>query len=173
MEWQLDSSHTSASFSVRHMMIATVRGHFDKATGSAEVEDGMLRSAKVDIEAASIATRDAGRDTHLRSADFFDVENHPHLHFETTSVERVSGASYRVGGNLTIRGVTRPITLDAEITPAVKDPWGNDRIGVSATAQFNRKEFNLSWNVALEAGGVLVGEQVKIEVDAEFVHAQG
>ncbi len=171
MEWQLDASHTSASFSVRHMMIATVRGHFDQASGSADVEDGKIRSAKVDIATGSVATRDAGRDQHLKSADFFDIENHPHLHFETSNVEHVDGDKYRIEGNLTIRGVTRPITLEAEITPVVKDPWGNDRLGVSATGQLNRKEFNLNWNVALEAGGVLVGEQVKIEVDAEFTHA--
>jgi polyisoprenoid-binding protein YceI len=170
MEWQLDGSHTSASFSVRHMMIATVRGHFDQASGSADVEDGKIRSAKVDIAAASVATRDEGRDNHLKSADFFDVENHPHLHFETSQLEHVGGDKYRVAGNLTIRGVTQPITMDATITPVVKDPWGNDRLGISATATLNRHDFNLNWNVALEAGGVLVGEQVKIEVDAEFVH---
>ncbi len=171
MEWQLDGSHTSASFSVRHMMIATVRGHFDAASGSAQVEDGKVQSAKVDIVVGSIATRDAQRDAHLKSGDFFDAENHPHLHFESTRVEHVSGENYRIVGNLTIRGTTRPMTLDAEIAPAIKDPWGNDRIGVSATGLVDRKEFGLNWNVALEAGGVLVGDQVKIEVDAEFFHA--
>jgi polyisoprenoid-binding protein YceI len=153
------------------MMIATVRGHFDAASGSAQVEDGKVQSAKVDIVVGSIATRDAQRDAHLKSGDFFDAENHPHLHFESTRVEHVSGENYRIVGNLTIRGTTRPMTLDAEIAPAIKDPWGNDRIGVSATGLVDRKEFGLNWNVALEAGGVLVGDQVKIEVDAEFFHA--
>lgn len=171
MEWQLDGSHTSASFSVRHMMIATVRGHFDQASGSAEVEDGKLQSAKVDIEVGSIATRDPQRDAHLKSGDFFDAESHPHLHFETSRVEHVAGDKHRIIGNLTIRGTTRPLTLDAEISQAIKDPWGNDRFGVSATGQVDRKEYGLNWNVALEAGGVLVGDQVKIELDAEFFHA--
>lgn len=171
MEWQLDAAHTSASFSVRHMMISAVRGHFDQASGSAQVEDGKVKSASVDIDVASIATRDAQRDAHLKSGDFFDAENHPHLHFETTQVEHVADDKYRIGGNLTIRGTTRPVTLDAEIAPAIKDPWGNDRIGVSAKGQIDRKEFGLTWNMALEAGGVMVGDQVKVEVDAEFFHA--
>ncbi len=171
MQWQLDGSHTSASFSVRHMMIATVRGHFDQVSGSAEIEDGKVRSAQVDIAVGSISTRDAQRDAHLKSGDFFDAENHPHLHFETGSLEHVSGDKYRISGNLTMRGTTHPITLDAEITPAIKDPWGNERIGVSAAGQLDRKAFGLNWNAALEAGGVVVGEQVKIEVDAEFFHA--
>jgi len=172
MAWQLDGAHTSASFAVRHMMISTVRGGFDKASGSAEVENGELKSAKVDIEMGSVATRDAQRDAHLKSQDFFDVEHHPLLQFATTSVESAGGTSYRVAGDLTIRGVTKPVTLQAEITPPVRDPWGNERIGVSATGQIDRTDFGLTWNAALEAGGVLVGEQVKIEVDAEFVHVQ-
>jgi polyisoprenoid-binding protein YceI len=153
------------------MMIATVRGHFDQAAGSAEVEGGSLTGAKVDIAVGSINTREPQRDAHLKSADFFDAENHPHLHFETTSVEHVAGDRYKVQGDLTIRGTTRPVTLEAEVTPAIRDPWGNERLGVSATGQLDRKDFGLVWNVALEAGGVLVGDQVKIEVDAEFFHA--
>jgi polyisoprenoid-binding protein YceI len=171
MAWKIDPSHTRVGFSVRHMMIATVHGQFENVSGTVDFnEDQPSRSSlDVQIEAASLNTRDANRDAHLRSADFFDVENHPYLTFKSTKVEVVDDAHGRITGDLTIRGLTRRVVLDTEYNGTVKSPWGSYSAGFTATAKINRKDWNLNWNVALEAGGVLVGDTVTITIEAELV----
>ncbi len=173
MSWKIDPAHSLIEFSVKHMMIATVRGRFTQFDGTVNVDpDDLLRSGVEGyVDVASITTNEPNRDAHLRSADFFDVENHPRMAFRSTKIERTGEDTYRVTGDLTIRGVTRPITFEVTDSGRNKDPWGNLRWGLTATAALNRKDFGLTWNVALEAGGWLVGEQVKISVELELVHA--
>jgi polyisoprenoid-binding protein YceI len=169
--YQIDSAHSSAQFTVRHMMISNVRGEFTKLSGSIayDAADPANSSVEATIEAASINTRDAQRDAHLKSADFFDVERFPALTFRATEIGVRDGEG-KVKGDLTIHGVTREAVLHVEgPTPEAKDPWGNLRIGATATAKINRKDFGLTWNAALEAGGVLVGEEVKITIDLEAI----
>ncbi|MCC6646573.1 MAG: YceI family protein [Polyangiaceae bacterium] len=169
--WAIDTSHSSVSFSVRHMMISNVKGEFERFSGAARFSaDAPERaSVEVDIELASIDTRDAKRDAHLRSADFFDTETHPKMTFRSTAVRR-AGDGLAVDGDLTIKGVTRKITLAVDgPTAAHADPWGNQRVGASATATIKRSEFGITWNTALEAGGVLVGDDVKISIDVSLV----
>jgi polyisoprenoid-binding protein YceI len=154
------------------MMIANVRGHFSKISGVLTLDESDVTKSKVEtsIEAASIDTRDEQRDTHLRSADFLDVENHPWLTFVSTRVNKLGIGELSVEGDLTIRGVTRNVTFSVEgPTPPTKDPWGNVRIAVSATTRINRKNFGLTWNTTLETGGILVGDEVTITLDTEFV----
>lgn len=170
-EYELDPSHTAAQFAVRHMMVSTVRGQFDKVTGTVSLDDKDLTKAKVNvsIDASSINTRDAKRDEHLRSADFFDVAKNPSITFASTRVDKGQGGKFLVTGNLTMRGVSKPVTLTVEPpTPAVKNPWGKAVRGVTATGKLNRKDWGLSWNKALEAGGMLVGEEVTLTIDAEL-----
>jgi polyisoprenoid-binding protein YceI len=169
--YQIDSAHSSAQFTVRHMMISNVRGEFTKLSGSIayDAADPANSSVEATIEAASINTRDAQRDAHLKSADFFDAERFPALAFRATEIGVRDGEG-KVKGDLTIHGVTREAVLHVEgPTPEAKDPWGNLRIGATATAKINRKDFGLTWNAALEAGGVLVGEEVKITIDLEAI----
>ena len=169
--YQIDSAHSSAQFTVRHMMISNVRGEFTKLSGSIAYDpaDPANSSVEATIEAASINTRDPQRDAHLKSADFFDVERFPALAFRATEIGVRDGEG-KVKGDLTIHGVTREAVLHVEgPTPEAKDPWGNLRIGATATAKINRKDFGLTWNAALEAGGVLVGEEVKITIDLEAI----
>ena len=169
--YAIDPSHSHASFSVRHMMITTVRGEFQKFSGTIgyDAEHPEKTTADVSIEVASINTREEKRDAHLRSADFFDAENHPTLTFKSTGA-RVGGDGLELVGALTIRGVTREVVLKVEeITPEGKDPWGNTRIGGSASTKIKRTDFGLNWNAALEAGGVLVSEEVKIQLDIELI----
>ncbi len=172
-KWNFDNSHSEVGFGVRHMMFAKVRGTFDEWTGSLEFDPDQPGSSKVEatIEAASVNTRNDQRDEHLRSADFFDVENHPKLTFESTSWKK-SGSGYEVTGDLTIRGTTRPVTLNVEDNGRGVDPWGNQRLGFTVTGTINRKEFGLTWNQALEAGGVLVGEDVNIAIEVQAVLAE-
>jgi polyisoprenoid-binding protein YceI len=174
MTWQIDPSHSRIGFSVKHMMIATVRGEFKAYTGSLELNTEDITRSKLsgDIEVASIDTREAQRDDHLRSADFFDAANHPTIHFESKRIEHVDGNEYRVVGDITIRGVTREIVLEAEYAGVHKDPWGGTRTGFTVTGSLNRKDFGLSWNAALETGGVLVGDKVKLELEVEAVLQQ-
>jgi len=172
--WDLDTSHTNAGFKVRHLMVSHVRGHLGPVTGTVFIDEQDFARSKVDvsIDARGLDTRDAKRDEHLRSADFLDVANHPTVTFRSTRVEapRGLGSDVRVTGDLTIHGVTRPVTLEVEaLPPAIKDPWGNARRGVSARAKISRKEWGLAWNMAIEAGGVLVGDEVTIELEAELV----
>ena len=170
--WNIDPVHSTAEFKVKHMMISNVRGHFSRLSGVMTLDESDVTKSKVEasIEAASIDTRDDQRDTHLRSADFLDVENHPWLTFVSTRIEKVGIGERSVQGDLTIRGVTRKVTFKVEgPTPPTTDPWGNVRLGASATTKINRKDFGLTWNTTLETGGILVGDEVTITLDVEFV----
>lgn len=170
-KYVLDPAHSTASFSIKHMMIAKVHGGFEKLSGSFnyDAQDPSKSSVEASIEVASINTRDAQRDAHLKSADFFDVDKYPTITFKSSQIEK-SGDGLVINGDLTIHGVTKKISLDVEgPTAEVKDPWGNMKIGASGTTKIKRKEFGLEWNAALEAGGFLVGEDVQISVDVQFV----
>jgi len=172
--WSIDPAHSIAEFKVKHMMISNVKGHFPKITGSLTIDEAGHANSRVEatIEAASIETRDAQRDAHLKSEDFFHVEKFPTLTFRSTSISRVGDGELSVQGDLTIRGVTRKVAFAVEgPTAPTKDPWGNTRIGVSAIAKINRKDFGLVWNAALEAGGILVGDEVTITLDVQFIKA--
>ena len=172
--WNIDPSHTVAEFKVRHMMISNVKGQFAKATGRLVLDESELMNSHVEatIDAASIETRDPQRDAHLKSGDFLDVETFSTLSFKSTSIRLVRAGELAVEGELTIRDVTRKILFDAEgPTPPAKDPWGNTRVAVSATTKISRKDFGLTWNSALESGGVLVGDEVTITLDVQFVKA--
>jgi polyisoprenoid-binding protein YceI len=172
--WNLDSAHTIAEFKVRHMMIANVTGRFSKVSGTLALDESEPANSRVEayIEAASIATLDSQRDAHLKSADFFDVEKFPTLSFRSTGVGVVGEGKLSVEGDLTIHGVTRKVRFAAEgPTSPAKDPWGNTRVAITAKTKINRKDFGLAWNAALETGGLLVGEDVTITLEAEFVKA--
>jgi polyisoprenoid-binding protein YceI len=172
--WNLDPAHSVAEFKVKHMMIANVKGHFSKVSGvlTLNESDPTKSGVEATIEAASIVTRDEQRDGHLKSEDFFHVEKFPTLHFKSTGISVVSDGELSVEGDLTIRGVTRKVRFAVEgPTPPAKDPWGNTRIGISASTKINRKDFGLTWNAALETGGILVGDEVTITLDAQFVKA--
>jgi len=172
--WNIDPAHSVAEFKVKHMMISNVKGQFAKVSGVLTLHESELTNSHVEtvIEAASIETRDAQRDTHLKSADFFHVEKFPTLSFKSTRTSLVRDGELAVEGDLTIRGVTRKVIFSVEgPTPPTKDPWGNTRVAVSATTKINRKDYGLTWNAALETGGILVGNEVTITLDAEFVKA--
>ena len=169
-EWTIDPSHTAAQFSVKHLMVSTVRGQFQKVSGTINLDDKDITKSTLDItiDATSIDTREPKRDAHLRSPDFFDVQTYPTLTFKSTAVSR-AGDKLLVKGNLTIRNVTKEVTLTVEgPTPAIKNPWGATVRGATATGRINRKDFGLNWNKALETGGVLVGDEVQLLIDAEF-----
>lgn len=170
MSWELDGAHSEVGFAVKHMMISTVRGQFTSFTGTFSLDPSDLEhaSARGEIDAASITTGNEQRDAHLRSADFFDVENHPKITFETKRVER-DGAKLRVTGDLTIRGVTNEVTLSGSVEGPAKDPWGSQRVGFELSGELDREAFGLKWNQALEAGGWLVAKKVKIEVALQAV----
>jgi polyisoprenoid-binding protein YceI len=170
--WKLDPAHSHAEFKVRHMMISNVKGTFSGLTGTLteNTADPTRSTIEASIDVASISTGDAQRDGHLKSPDFFDGEKYPQMTFKSTRVERKGDGEYRVSGDLTIHGVTKPVTFEVEgPTAPGKDPWGNTRIGLSATAKINRKDFGLNWNAALETGGILVGEDVQITLEAQFI----
>jgi polyisoprenoid-binding protein YceI len=172
--WNIDPVHSVAEFKVKHMMIPNVKGQFTGLTGILNLDPDDLLNSKVEatIDAASINTRDAQRDAHLKSPDFFDVEKFPALSFKSTHVSRSGEAALAVDGDLTIHGVTRKVTFEVEgPTAPAKDPWGNTRLGLSATTKINRKDFGLTWNAALETGGILVGDEVTITLDVQFVKA--
>lgn len=171
--WSIDASHSEVGFSVKHLMISTVRGRFAGVQGTVTFAEGDFSnaSATVTIDAASIDTREEKRDAHLRSADFFDVERFPTLTFTSRRVAGVAGDTFQLVGDLTIRDVTKEVTLDVEFEGAQKDPWGNLKSGFTATTKINRKDFGLTWNAALETGGVLVGEDVKISLDVQLLRA--
>ncbi len=170
--WNLDPAHTAATFTVRHLVISNVRGEFRMTSGVVTLDDQDVTRSKVEatIEVASLDTREPKRDEHLRSADFFDAAKYPTLTFKSTKVEK-AGDGLKVTGDLTIRGVTRPVTLDAAVTPEIKDPGGNTRRGFSARGKINRKDFGVSWSKLVEAGPV-VGDEVSIEIEAEAVKAK-
>jgi polyisoprenoid-binding protein YceI len=172
--YDIDTSHATASFKVRHLMLAHVRGHLGPVTGTVAIDEQDVSKSRVDvsIDARGIDTREAKRDEHLRSADFLDVANYPNVTFRSTRVEAPKGLAgdLRVTGDLTIHGVTRPVTLAVEaLGPTMTDPWGNTRRGVSASLRISRKDWGLTWNLAIEAGGVTVGDEVSIEIEAELV----
>lgn len=170
--WNIDPAHSSASFSVKHMMISDVRGNLRDIQGTVVIDESDLMNSQVDvkIEAASIDTGIQKRDDHLRSADFFDVANYPSLTFSSKRVTEVSATGFKLIGDLTLHGVTKEVTLAVTgPTAEAKDPWGNFRKAAKATTKINRKDFGLTWNSALETGGVLVGEDVQIELDVQFI----
>ena len=168
--WKVDPAHSSAEFAVRHMMVSTVKGSFKTLSGSIRYDESDPEKSRIEaeIDAASIDTGVADRDTHLRSADFFDVARFPRLAFRSTGVE-ANGDTGKLHGDLTIHGVTRPVSLDVAFLGEVKDPWGSRRRGYSAETTLNRKDFGMTWNMVLDAGGVLVGDRVKVTLNIEAV----
>lgn len=172
MAWELDASHSSVTFSVRHMMISTVRGQFNVISGKLNIDKDRPENSWVEAEAdvASIDTRNDGRDQHLRSPDFFDAPTYPTITFKSTKVESAGGDEYTVAGDLTMHGVTKPVVFKAEYLGEGKDPWGNQKAGLAAQTKINRKDFGLNWNQSLESGGVLVSEDVKIDLDLQVVN---
>lgn len=172
--WNIDPVHSTAQFKVKHMMISNVRGEFTKITGKLELDPSDVTRSHVEasIDATTINTREPDRDTHLKSADFLDVANFPNLTFKSTRISKKGEGELSVEGDLTMRGVTRKAVFEVEgPSAAAKDPWGNMRIGLSATSRVNRKDFGLNWNAVLEAGGILVGDEVTITLDVEFIKA--
>jgi polyisoprenoid-binding protein YceI len=170
--WKLDPQHSSAQFSVRHMAISAVRGAFSKVTGTVSLDDQDMSKSSVDvsIDASTVDTREPARDKDLRSDHFFDVEHFPTMTFKSTKVEQVSAGKLKVTGNLTIRGVTKEVVLDVDgPTAPVKDPYGNQRAAVNATTKINRQDFGVKWNATMDNGGVVVGDEVNITIDAEMI----
>jgi polyisoprenoid-binding protein YceI len=173
MNYQIDTQHSSAQFKVRHMMIANVKGEFDKVSGTIEFDPENLAATRTSavIEVASISTRETDRDNHLKSPDFFDVAKYPQITFEAQGAT-AHGDGYKVAGQLTIHGVTKPVTLNVdELTPEIKDPWGLMRRGVSATTRIDRREFGLHFNMPLDGGGFVVGDNIDITLDLEITRA--
>lgn len=171
MSWTIDLSHSEINFKVRHMMISNVRGQFERFSGSVNFDEAnpALTTVDIQVEISSINTNEEKRDAHLRSADFFDAENYPVMTFQSKKVEQVDENNARLIGNLTIRGVSREITLNVEYLGKAKSPWGTTSAGFTAAARINRKDWELTWNVALETGGWLVGETIDIEIALELV----
>jgi polyisoprenoid-binding protein YceI len=172
--WKLDSSHAHASFTVRHLVITNVRGEFAKTEGTLTLDEGDVTRSKVEatIDVASLNTREQKRDDHLKSPDFFDVAKFPKMTFRSTKVEKAGDGRLKVTGDLTLKGVTKSVVLDVTgPTNEIKDPWGNARRGIEATTSINRQDFGVSWSKVIEAGPV-VGDQVKIEIDGEFIKDQ-
>jgi polyisoprenoid-binding protein YceI len=169
--WNIDPAHTNVEFSVRHLMISTVKGRFGDFTGVVTADESDLSDFALDvtIQVASIDTRQPDRDTHLKSPDFFDVAKYPTIVFKGSHVEGDHMSEFQLHGNLTMHGVTKPIALEVTAEGRGKDPWGNERLGYSAKGKIDRRDFGLTWNQALEAGGVAVGHEVKISIDLELV----
>jgi polyisoprenoid-binding protein YceI len=171
-QWNLDAAHSSIGFSIRHMF-SKVRGRFATFTGVVNFDDADLTrsAAEISIDASSIDTGTSQRDGHLRSPDFFDVEKFPKIQFRSTRIEKVEDTRYRVVGDLTMHSVTREVSLDVEYAGRGKDPWGNERVAFAGKTSLDRREFGLQWNQALEAGNLLVGDKVEIEIDLQAVKA--
>lgn len=174
MNWILDTAHTSIKFSVRHMMISTTTGQFSRASGTVDFDEAAPEKTRVQIkiEADSLDTKDEKRDAHLKSPDFFDVANYPYIEFKSTRVERTGENTAKLHGDLTIRGVTKPVVLDVEFLGKARSPWGTWSAGFEATGKINREDWGLTWNMPLETGGWLVGKEVKIEIAAELIQQQ-
>jgi polyisoprenoid-binding protein YceI len=169
--YDIDSAHSSASFKVRHLMVSNVRGELGAVTGRVIIDESDLSRSSVEatIDATAINTRDEKRDAHLRSPDFFDVAKYPTVTFRSKRVEAGKGGHLLVTGDLTMHGITRETTLEVEpLSPEVRDPWGNTKRGISATARLNRKDFEVSWNAALDGGGLLVGDEVSVTIEVEL-----
>ena len=171
MSWQIDSSHSHITFTARHMMISKVRGSFESFSGSVNFDEANPTNTTVNIEVdlATVNTRDEQRDGHLKSPDFFDVEKYPTMKFVSTRVEQINENNGRLYGQLTIKDVTKEIVLDVEYAGTAKSPWGTESAGFSASGNLNRKDWGLNWNQALETGGVLVGDKINIEIELELV----
>jgi polyisoprenoid-binding protein YceI len=169
--WTVDPAHVEVGFSVRHLMISTVRGRFGTVSGTVIMDEANPENSKVDVtvDVNSIDTRQEGRDNHLRSADFFDVANHPEMRFVSKKIVGDPSDEFKIVGDLTIRGTTHEVTLDASMQGRGMDPWGNERAGFEAKGKINRADFGLAWNAALETGGVVVGDEVKISIDVELI----
>ena len=169
--WNIDPTHSHVGFSVKHLMISTLRGGFGIVRGTVHWDDAdpAAGRAEIEIDADSIDTRESQRDTHLRSAEFFDVQQFPHLTFRSTRITDVKGDRFTLIGDLTIRGVTREVALDVTSEGRTRDPWGGERAGFSATTKIKRTDFGLTWNQALETGGVLVGDEIRISLDVELL----
>jgi polyisoprenoid-binding protein YceI len=170
-DYELDPNHTTLGFAGKHMMVTTVRGRFNQFRGNVSVEDDDPTTAVVSatVQVASLDTGQTQRDQHLRSGDFFDVERYPEMTFASTGVESRGGNRYRLQGNLTIKDQTRPISLEVEVEERFTDPFGNERVGVTASGKLNRKDWGLSWNQVLEAGRLLVGDEIKVEVESALI----
>ena len=173
--WKVDAAHSRLGFAIKHLMIATVRGSFTRVEGTVLVDENDPTGAVVDVTVpvGSISTGDEKRDEHLRSPDFFDAERFPQMAFRSKHVEKTGGSSFRITGDLTIRDVTREVVLDAELLGRAKDPWGQEHAAFEARTKFKRSEYGLTWNAALETGGVLVGDEVKVEIEAQLIKQQG
>ena len=169
--WNVDPGHSSVEFHVKHMGLATVKGLFSDFEGSLTVGDDGEVSAQGTVKTASVDTRNSQRDEHLRSADFFEADVHPEISFRSTAIEPVDDETYRITGDLTIRGVTNPVVLEAETTGTDVDHWGNTRVGLEVTGQIERADWGLTWNQALESGGVLVAKKVKLQLELSAVKA--
>jgi len=168
-KWSIDTAHSELGFKVKHLMISNVKGVFTNYEATIDGEDFTTSAVKVSIQAASINTNNTDRDNHLRSADFFDSENHPNITFESQSFTKVDDEDYKLKGILTVKGVSKEIELDVEYGGTNKDPWGNEKLAFEISGKINRKDFGLNWNSALETGGVLVGDEVKIHAEVQFV----
>lgn len=170
--WNIDPVHSEVSFVVRHMMVSKVRGSFSRFTGAITIgEDQLASSVEADIDVASITTNEEARDNHLRSADFFDLENHQHITYQSTSVEQ-DGDDFVVHGNLTIKGITREVPLKVEFNGVGPDSWGGTRAGFSATTEISRKDFGIEFNMPLDGGGVVIGDRIQINLEIEAVLAK-
>lgn len=171
MAWQTDPGHSSIEFSVRHMMLAKVRGRFEQFQITLHADEANVTNSTVDvqIEAASIQTRDENRDNHLRTSDFLDVANYPYITFKSSRLERINDDHAKLYGDLTIHDVSRPVVLDVEYHGQAQSPWGTTSAGFSASTKISRKDWGLTWNVALETGGVLVGDEITITIELELV----
>lgn len=167
-KWVIDPTHSELEFKVRHLMISNVKGQFKEFTGVIEGEDFLNSQIHASVQADSIFTNNTDRDNHLRSADFFDVENHKEITFKSSSLEKVDDDEYKLKGELTILGVSKDVVLDVEYGGRITDPYGNDKIAFSLKGKINRKDFGLNWNTALEAGGVMVSDEVKINAELQF-----
>ena len=170
--WTIDASHSEVGFSVRHLMVSKVKGNFESFEGSLTIgEDPLQSSVQVEVDLSSINTRDANRDGHLKSNDFFEVETHPKMTFTSTKVEP-AGSNYKVTGDLTIKGTTKPVVLNLEFNGVHPDPWGGVRSGFSATTEISRKAFGVDFEIPMDGGGVVVGDAIKISLEVEAVLAQ-
>ncbi len=170
--WALDPSHTSVQFAIRHMMVSNVRGEFTKVSGTVQGDASAPAQAVIEatIDAASINTRDAKRDDHLRGKDFFDVATHPAITFKSKTIAPAGPAAFKVTGDLTMHGVTKEVVLDvADVTPAIKDPFGKTRAGARATTKLNRKDFGIDWSKTMDTGGLVVGDEVTVTIDVEAI----
>jgi polyisoprenoid-binding protein YceI len=169
--WEIDSNHSRFGFSARHMMVSKVRGGFDDFNGFIEIDgdDHTTAHGEFVIKAASVNSNVADRDAHLRSADFFGADRYPEIRFVSTGVEKLTDDNYKVTGDLTVKDVTRPISVDVSVDGRILDAWGNNRVGLTATTKINRKDWGLTWNMALEAGGVVVSDHINLEIEAAFL----